>query len=234
MDANNFQLIPSADWSAARDALIGRMHDITKVATDGDLEIATRADADAKKLLRALETARKGVTSKLDAVKKNIMAQQKNLSDALVKEEERINRLCVAYATEKERQRQEELRRAEEERRREAEAAAAAAAAAAASADDPNSPDYDPFGAAAAEFEPPPPPPVIQTTVQRPRSDSASFVKLYKFEVIDEAAVPRQYLMVDERRIRSYVEFQKSQGVAAEDIAIPGVRVFAEMSVRSR
>lgn len=233
MDANNFQLIPSADWSAARDALISRMGGITEVANDGDLEIATRADADAKKLLRALETARKEVTSKLDAVKKGIMAQQKQLSETLVNEEARINRLCVAYATEKERQRQEELRRIEAERQRQAEAAAAAAAAAA-STDDPTSPDYDPFGAAATEVAPPAEPIIVQTTVQRPHSDAASFVKLYKFEIIDESAVPRQYLSVDEKRIRAFLDFQKSQGVAAEDIVIPGVRVFAEMSVRSR
>ena len=232
-DNNNYQLVLTTDWQAARDKLLLEAKAITTVASDADLERATAIDTTAKKLLNSLETYRKGITSRLDAVKKNIMAQQRELAAALETEQNRVNRLCVAYATEQERKRQEELRRIEEERRREAEAAAAAAAAAEAAASDPASPDYDPFGMAAPE-------PVVMQPIervpiqQRPRSKSAAFVKVYKFEIQNEADVPRQFLCVDESRIRKFVEYQKSQGVEAEDIRIPGIRVYSEMSVRAR
>jgi len=50
----------------------------------------------------------------------------------------------------------------------------------------------------------------------------------WKFEVTDEAAVPREFLMVDERKIRAHVTKLKGEA------RIPGVRVYEETSIVAR
>jgi seryl-tRNA synthetase len=64
--------------------------------------------------------------------------------------------------------------------------------------------------------------PVVQDApkVTRTESGSASQRKVWTFEVIDAAQVPREYLMVDEKRIRDAVR------MGTRDI--PGIRIFEE------
>lgn len=65
--------------------------------------------------------------------------------------------------------------------------------------------------------------PVVQEAakVTRTESGSASQRKVWAFEVVDPAAVPREYLMVDQAQIRDAVKM----GVRAID----GVRIFEEV-----
>jgi hypothetical protein len=71
--------------------------------------------------------------------------------------------------------------------------------------------------------------PVAMPTKKEPvRSDSAvsSAVMVWKHEVIDAAAVPREYLMVDDKAITAAVK----AGIRS----IPGVRIFEEAEMRVR
>jgi hypothetical protein len=63
-------------------------------------------------------------------------------------------------------------------------------------------------------------------TIVRTEAGSASTRKVWKHEIIDEAAVPRRYLMVDESKIRQAVK----QGVRE----IPGVRIFEHTEIAFR
>jgi hypothetical protein len=58
-----------------------------------------------------------------------------------------------------------------------------------------------------------------------PKVDGVSAREIMKFEIVNEALIPRQYLMVNEKAIGAY-------GRAAKAAArIPGVRFYAEESV---
>ena len=55
-----------------------------------------------------------------------------------------------------------------------------------------------------------------------------SYTTMYKTEVIDASAIPREYLMVDEVALRRYAKDTKGEGV------VPGVRFYTKKSARSR
>lgn len=57
---------------------------------------------------------------------------------------------------------------------------------------------------------------------------SASFKKVWDFQITDENLIPREYLMVDESKIRKAVKEQK------ENCKIAGVRVFEDYNVSAK
>jgi len=67
-------------------------------------------------------------------------------------------------------------------------------------------------------FVPPPPPP----TQAVPKVQGVKFRTVWKFKIVDEAKIPREYLMVDEKKIRKVVEALKEQA------NIPGIEVYPE------
>lgn len=76
-----------------------------------------------------------------------------------------------------------------------------------------------------------PAPPVLVPPVITPpptKLDGVAFVEEWRFEVVDEAAVPREYLCVDAVKIRGVVRALKGA------TAIPGVRVWPETTARNR
>lgn len=175
-------------------------------------------DAAAKAFLVQVSTARKRweelrhwFTDPLERQKKAIIARFK--ADATpVEEAERIIRAKVAaYYREK----QEAARREQERLRKLAEAKAARQAA-----------------KAEAKGEEPPAPIIPLPTVAAPAKTtrtaegSVTMRTVWKFEVVDPDAVPREYLIVNERAIGAVVKAGVRQ--------IPGVRIFEveEVAVR--
>lgn len=65
-----------------------------------------------------------------------------------------------------------------------------------------------------------------QSTTTRTDEGTASVVKTWTFEVTDETQVPREYLMVDEKKIRQAVKGGVRQ--------IAGIRIYEEANVRIR
>ena len=109
-----------------------------------------------------------------------------------------------------------EEQKAREEARKAAEAEAAALKA-----------EAEKAGLKAPDIDLPPPveaaPPMVEKTV-RSSEGSATTVKVYKFEVIDPQQVPREYLSVDEKKIRAAVK----DGIRA----IPGVNIYEDADIR--
>ena len=59
-------------------------------------------------------------------------------------------------------------------------------------------------------------------------TDGISYVDHWDFEILDPKQVPREYLVVDEKKVRGVVKATKGS------VQIPGVRIFCEKRVRGR
>lgn len=148
---------------------------------------------------------------RLDAIQK---AEQKKLDDARKAEQDRLDAEAAA------------VRKAEEDRR------AAAAAEAKRKGDEAEAARL----AALPPVEVKPaviaaPAPVLQRVIAQsaaPKVTGVAPVLVWLFEVTDALAVPREFLMVDESKIRQRVQALKG---AAQ---IPGVRVYSETQTRAQ
>lgn len=184
---------------------------------------------------KQLEELRMSMTRPLDEAKRRIMDLFRGPQLKLAAAEETIKKAIGVYQAE-ERRKAEEARGAAEEiarmerERLEAEARAAAEAAKAAAA----AGDEEAAAAAhvqatvlAAEAE------VVQhlapAVVEQPvKLAGVSTRTDWDFEITDEAAIPREFLMIDEKKIRAYVKAMKSEAKVA------GVRVFARDVISAR
>lgn len=70
-----------------------------------------------------------------------------------------------------------------------------------------------------------PPPAIIQTNT-RGTSSTASSRKVWKFEILDESKIPRQYLIVDESKIRAAIKLGTRE--------IEGVKIFEDFDISVR
>lgn len=184
---------------------------------------------------KQLDDLRMSMTRPLDEAKKRIMDLFRGPQLKLAAAEETIKKAIGVYQTE-ERRKAEELRKAAEEvarkeRERLAEEArqAAEAAKAAAAAGDEEAAAQASMQAAvlAAEAE------VVEhlapAVVEAPvKLAGVSTRTDWDFEITDEAAIPREFLVVDDKKIRAYVKAMKS------DAKIPGVRVFTKETIAAR
>lgn len=239
-------LTKQAAWIAKRDGILERASKISAVTSDADLEMSGWVQSQMSALTKEIEKARMEVTRPLDDVKKSIMAQEKEMCARLTTEFDRVKRLNVAYATKKQQEAEAEQRRidainranaereAAEQAKREQEAREEAARKQAAA--------QTLFGAGAVvdavQPEPVPvsAPPAAKIVPQAtaPRTASNSFVTVFKFEVIDASAVPRELCTVDDAKIRAAIQYHKTMGRRADEIVIAGVRVYAETNVSAR
>lgn len=150
---------------------------------------------------------------------KSIVALIDELKAPYLELEAHFKRQIAAYNAEQERIRREEearlreiARKAEEERR----LAEALEAEAAGQSEE-----------AAAILDEPVfvPPPVVEKMT--PKVEGVSFTKVWKFEVTHPNMIPREYLSIDTVKIGGVVRATKGA------IQIPGVRIWAEDSVRA-
>jgi len=141
---------------------------------------------------------------------KEVTDQIKFFVGKLEKAEKAVKRKVSDYQMEQERARREEARRlAEEARKREEERRLAQAI---------ETGDEE-------ILEKPVEAP--QVKVEEPRKmDGVSFVEKWTYEIQDVSQIPREYLMPDERKIRSHVASMKDKA------KIPGVRIYADKTVR--
>ncbi len=214
-------LVPASDWIAKRDSLIAKLQTFDKIVDDADYRAAGALDTEAKKAISELSKMRLNVTRQLDAVKKDIMNQEKELVNGLVAEQTRVNKLLTDYYAALCRKREEEERRIAEQQRREAEAAAAAAT------------PVNPFDfAATPETAAPVPVPATQV----PRTDTNRGSKTFNFRIVDATQVPREFCTPDERLVRAYVQQQKTLTGGDESLVkqVPGILIFAEYKVSAR
>ena len=170
---------------------------------------ATEMIGQVKRLAKAIDERRKEIISEADSFVRFTNGQVKPLADELKEDEAILKRKLSDHAMRVELQRREIERKQREalvELQKQVDAEAKAK------------------GVETVVL-----PPVAVPTKKEPvRSDSAvsSAVPVWKHEVTDAAAVPRQYLIVDELAIRAAMK------AGIRDI--PGVRIFEEMEMRVR
>jgi hypothetical protein len=165
---------------------------------------------------RRLDDLRRSMTRPLDEAKRAIMNFFRAPEEKLARAENGIKRAMVAFQTEQDRLRREAQARADEAARKERERLAAQAQRAAASGKTEKASQLEDRASAVVA-------PVIAR--ETPKVVGVQTREVWKFEVTDPAAVPREYLAVDESKIRKVV------GALKGDTVIPGVRVWSEKAI---
>lgn len=182
------------------------------VVTDDDSAEAVEFIKRVKSFAKEAEEARKAMKSPFDQMAKRIDAAFKPISESLSDAEVVVKGKVTQFLNKKEAARQEFLRAQEEEIRRKAEEAADQAAF---------------FGpASAAVVDIPAPIAVMEQTRVSTGLVTASQKSVWRFEVVDAAKVPTEYLMVNEKLI--------GEKVRGGMRSIPGVRIYEEKTISVR
>lgn len=186
------------------------------VANDAEMEQASALLRDIKALQKKAEAAQKGLTQPLEKEKKGIIAWfRERITNKLSAGESQLKRAILAYQQEQDRIRREEQRKAEEAARKERERLERRAAAAAEKGQQEKAEQL----AEQAETV------VAPVHQEATKVQGISTRSVWRFEITDPKAIPREYLMVDEQKIGKVVRALKG------DTEIPGVRVYEEKSL---
>ena len=200
------------EWIAERDNLLSISANLSGVANDWEFQAATEMVAKLSEMRKSLEQERKAITGKFDAAKKEIMAQERDLVCDIESEYNRLRQVAGDYATAKAAERE-----AAERARREALAEREMIQQNA----------QESFGDAI--LPPSTPAPFVPDKLKA--APGRKQVIQYIFQILDPAQLDRKFLSPDEGKIRSFVQFAKSQGIKAEDIQEPGLRVVQKVSI---
>ncbi len=221
------------EWIKQRDDLAQRAAVIAIVTSDSELETAGRLQTEITRLLKDLEAARMALTRPLDNLKKQLTAQEKELAATLEAELFRLKKLNSEYATKKAAEAEAAQKRAEAERLAQAEREMAAQQSQAQKA-------ASLFGAGAV-FTGAPAPAAAAVPVQPaepipqgPRTSSNAFVETWQFQITDSSQVPRQFMTIDETKIRAWLKSQKALGYDIQALCVPGLHFYKETQVRSK
>lgn len=221
-------------WIDARDALTRKAGAIADVADDTTLRVAAGLLGDAKKHLAALERQRKELTAPLDAMKRAITAQERDLAEPLATEIDRLKTVSDRYATARAAQAEEARRAAAQAEAEAIERTAREQARLDAEAEVKRAKVSAMFGAdAAAKIVTPV---AAQAVVPQaapipvaPKVAGSRMVTRWTINVTDPAAVPREFCVVDEVKIRAWLNYQVKLGNT--EPAMPGVAFEAHVSV---
>ena len=229
-----------AAWIATRNATLIDAAKVVKVDNAEELSVAGAVEAQAKKLIKQLGEERMKITKPIDDIKKQIMDAEKVMIAKLDTEARRINSMMSAYATKQMLAEREAQRKREQEERDRAEAAAAEAARIEHEAAQAQALAEETFGPGAVAKSVAEPVQVekvfvpVTTYVEPPRTSTNSFGMVFKFEVTDPSKVAREFLSVDDSKIREFLAYRKKQGDTAKTLVLDGIRVWEEASVKSR
>lgn len=169
-----------------------------------------------KGLLGKIEDARTRITKPLVAAQREVNTQAKDAAEPLQQAEKLIKSAMNKFTQEQERLRLEEQRKADERARKEQEKLQQQAAKASAAGRTERAVELEQRAAI-----------VTAPAIQRATPAVAGIVnrEVWKFEVTDPSLVPREYLVVDESKIRKVV------GALRGDTSIAGVRVWPEKNI---
>jgi hypothetical protein len=166
--------------------------------------------------LATIEDARVRITKPLVEAQREVNAQAKAAAAPFLEDEAAIKRAMLAYSDEQDRLREEEQRKANEAARKEQLRLKEIADRAAAKGQTNKAEQFEERAAAVQA-------PIVQTAA--PKVAGVATSKVWAFEITDEDVIPREYLIVDETRIRRVVTALKG------DTKIPGVRVFEQKRI---
>lgn len=168
---------------------------------------------------KRIDEARKAMTRPIDAAKAAIMDFFRVPSDRLDDAERRVKNALLAYDAGQEKIRRQE--QAELDRKAAEDRAFAEARAARASAEGRQDDAQELQQQAAASTAP-------VVVRESPSVQGVSYREVWKYVVEDPALVPREYLMLDEQKIRRYGEAMK------DTASIAGVRFYKDKIIAAR
>jgi exonuclease VII large subunit len=188
------------------------------VKTTEQYEAAANDLQKIKGALKRLQELRLSITRPMDEAKKRIMdlfrAPEQKLQNAELAIKRAMNTFITDQARERERLQREQEERARKERERLQKQAEKAAAKGQTEK--------------AAELEHRAETVVAPTVqIETPRVAGVQTREIWRFEIVDQSALPREYLMPDEKKIGGVVRALKG------DTNIPGVRVWTETMIAS-
>lgn len=176
------------------------------IDSDTMYEMAGTELKDIKAKRNQLDTLRKSMTQPLDESKEKIMDFFRQPLDWLDDAEAALKRGMLTYKQDQERKARAEREKAAAEARRIAEEAKA------------KNPDAPPPVVIAA--------PVV--TKEAPKVSGVSTREVWKFRVTDPAAVPREYLVIDEPKLGAMARATKGT------VTVPGVEFYSEEVMAAR
>lgn len=171
-----------------------------------------------KNHIRATEDQRKKYTAPLDDLKKDMIADERKITEPLKMILKILKRKLAVWI-----ESQEEIRRAEAEARRKADIAKVEAEnkrllAAAVEVDDEETEKK--LEQATKNLERLKTKPVEVSTNVRGATGTSALRTYWKWELLDAAQVPREFLTVDERKVNAFVREHKGEG------KIAGIKIF--------
>jgi hypothetical protein len=194
------------------------------------LQVTCAADfADAGEKLKGIKGAMKRVVDFFkptkqaqDEAKRRIIEAERKLLDPLTEAESLAKRAMLSFQQAEQRRAEDERRRlqaeADEKARRERDALEKKAAA----AKKPETQEKYTEAAAAVVA------PVVHVATVAPRVAGVTTKKVWTFQVTDAALVPRDFLIIDEKKLGQYARAMK------EGATVAGVRFYAEESLSSK
>lgn len=215
-EINKIQLNNEIALFDERNKLLDSLPTIEAVTDDNAQEIGKlvkNVDSYCKKV----KNERLALTRRIDALKKAFMDKEHELTDKLLAWKNNALQLTTIYTTEKERARLEaEKAKAIEEAEKAMEEERKAALASA-------------FGQVAPPPQAETPPPVEILPPEKTKVANLRQIKTARFEITDENKIPRQFLSVDERKIKQYADDAMKQGIKLETLQVDGIRFFTEI-----
>ena len=207
------------DLKPEQQAIVKQAEDIStqlstfKIINQAQYEKAGEILKSVKSAYKNVDELRKSMTAPLDDSKKRIMDFFKKPLDVLISAEGAIKKGILAYQQEQERIRVEQERKLAAEAEKKRQEALAKAEAARAEGKEAKAEKYEDKAAQVIA-------PQLASTVEKMAGISTK--KTWKFEVTDEALIPRQYLVPD------LVKIGKQVRAVGDTVLIPGIRIYPE------
>lgn len=213
----------SPDWVTTRDENVSWAKEFEDISDSQTYEKAANCLKALTKTSNAMEKFRKLYAKPYRQADKTIKKASDTAREPLESEKSRLQKLLSQYVEAQRRLREEEEKRIEAERQKEIERQQAQAEA-----------DKELFGEETEIIEPPkeekPATPV-------PKSYATRTVTRYPFEVVNEKALPRSFLMPDEKAIRKWRDENKERikdALKNDWQILPGVKFRIETKTQSR
>jgi hypothetical protein len=70
--------------------------------------------------------------------------------------------------------------------------------------------------------------------IEQAKTETNTFSKVTKFEVVAPAKVSREFMTVDDGKIRKFLAYRKEMGDDMDSIVLDGIRVWQEVKVSAR
>lgn len=169
-----------------------------------------------KNATKQLEDLRMSMTRPLDEAKKRIMDLFRKTLDVLTNAENTLKRGILVYQQEQERIRRQQEAKLQAEAEKKRQEALKKAEQARTEGKDVKAEKYEEKAAQTVA-------PILASNVEKVSGISTK--KIWKFEVIDEMSIPREYLIPDLTKIGKIVR------AAGETIKIAGIRIYAEETI---